>query len=285
MSDIKVLSFDLDGTLLTSKKKIDEKTINWINENEDKFEFYIFASGRKIDQILPYVNIFSDKVQQKTYVISSGGEYIYAPNGTKMWSAESIEAGEAAQICRVIKTYYPKKACIIVTENCDYAVHDRLNVSSKLKNVYHIIRGIHNFKNIDVKNAEMLTESIEKIIVHQITQEDVKAILNDRTEYSISLIEKKQIDIRLKNVNKSYAIRYILVQNDCLTENVMAFGDDENDIDVFEVFSETVAMGNASDSLKRKAKYITDDNDNQGVFKFLSDYFEGELQWRRREFY
>ena len=53
------------------------------------------------------------------------------------------------------------------------------------------------------------------------------------------------------------------------TENIIAFGDDTNDIEMIKNAGIGVAMGNADEQLKNIADFITDTNQNDGVAKFL----------------
>ena len=53
----------------------------------------------------------------------------------------------------------------------------------------------------------------------------------------------------------------------------MAIGDNNNDLGTIEFAGLGIAMGNASDDVKRAADHITSDNDNDGVaeaiYKFI----------------
>ena len=51
-----------------------------------------------------------------------------------------------------------------------------------------------------------------------------------------------------------------------------AFGDDNNDISLFEKVGQGIAMGNATAALKRVAKHIAPSNDRDGVGKGLYRY-------------
>jgi hypothetical protein len=50
-------------------------------------------------------------------------------------------------------------------------------------------------------------------------------------------------------------------------EDVIVFGDNNNDLSMFTDDWFKVAMGNATEELKAKADYITDDVDKDGVYK------------------
>ena len=50
-------------------------------------------------------------------------------------------------------------------------------------------------------------------------------------------------------------------------EDVIVFGDDYNDLDMFDEQFYCVAMGNGCDALKEKADYVADTNVNDGIYK------------------
>ncbi|WP_035358837.1 Cof-type HAD-IIB family hydrolase [[Acholeplasma] multilocale] len=54
--------------------------------------------------------------------------------------------------------------------------------------------------------------------------------------------------------------------------DVVVFGDNMNDLSMFEKIPNCVAVGNAVEPIKKLAKYITDTNLNGGVGKFINEY-------------
>ena len=58
-------------------------------------------------------------------------------------------------------------------------------------------------------------------------------------------------------------------------ENVMAFGDAENDIEMIKEAGIGVAMGNAMDSVKKVADVVTSSNDENGIGQVIDDLLEG----------
>ena len=52
-------------------------------------------------------------------------------------------------------------------------------------------------------------------------------------------------------------------------KEIITIGDGENDISMFNITPNSVAMGNALEYIKKQAKYITSSNDEDGVAKVL----------------
>ena len=57
-------------------------------------------------------------------------------------------------------------------------------------------------------------------------------------------------------------------------DDIIAFGDSFNDIDMLEYAGFGVAMGNAPDPVKASADAVTDDNDHDGLAKAINKYME-----------
>ena len=73
--------------------------------------------------------------------------------------------------------------------------------------------------------------------------------------------------------SKSDAIHMLKNHFNVDREEIMAFGDNFNDIDMLQYAGLGVAMGNASDEVKKAADIVTDINDNEGERQILDKYF------------
>lgn len=73
------------------------------------------------------------------------------------------------------------------------------------------------------------------------------------------------VQIMQKSASKEEALQWVLHDIGVKAENVMVFGDDFNDLGLFQMCGFPIAMGNAIIELKNCAAHITDSNDNDGV--------------------
>lgn len=79
-------------------------------------------------------------------------------------------------------------------------------------------------------------------------------------------------DIFARDVNKTRTIESIVMLNHFTWDNVMSFGDGENDIEMLKKAGIGVAMGNANDNVKKHADYITTNCDDDGIYHALKHY-------------
>lgn len=73
------------------------------------------------------------------------------------------------------------------------------------------------------------------------------------------------VQIMQKSASKEEAVQWVLNDIGVKSKHVMVFGDDFNDLGLFEMCGFPIAMGNAIIELKNCAAHVTDSNDNDGV--------------------
>lgn len=98
----------------------------------------------------------------------------------------------------------------------------------------------------------------------------VGQMLSDRlTECKITRWNGNAVDIISKGGGKVQGIRAYLEKNGIKREETIAFGDGENDMEMLGYAGIGVAMGNAGDSVKAAADYVTSGVDEDGIFRAL----------------
>ena len=127
---------------------------------------------------------------------------------------------------------------------------------------------IEDYKASDVKAISccVLFETVEQMwkAYHELE--------NDMTivAYDHGLI---RMDVYHKGFKKGTACEYLYQKIGVDKIDTYAFGDGINDCEMFELVGHGIAMGNAVDSLKSMAEYITDDVDHHGIVKAFQKYF------------
>jgi len=82
------------------------------------------------------------------------------------------------------------------------------------------------------------------------------------------------IQVMSRQATKERALSHLLSMWGISADSVVVFGDDSPDIGMFKAFPHSVAMGNASESVKEAAAYTTRRNDEEGIAYALREYFE-----------
>lgn len=77
------------------------------------------------------------------------------------------------------------------------------------------------------------------------------------------------IDIQRAEINKGYAVSQLIRQISFPAMQVVAIGDQQNDVSMFAAADIGIAMGNAPESVKQQASYVTSANDDEGIVRAL----------------
>jgi HAD-superfamily hydrolase, subfamily IIB len=85
-------------------------------------------------------------------------------------------------------------------------------------------------------------------------------------DVQIKVVAPETINIFSANVSKGTAIEFLLAKLGIEKSEALAFGDEENDFEMFDAVGMPIAMGNAIPQLQAKASFVTDDVDNDGIF-------------------
>lgn len=80
------------------------------------------------------------------------------------------------------------------------------------------------------------------------------------------------MDIYLPDGGKVFGIKKLLEREGLGTEDIIAFGDGDNDIEMLKFAGLGVAMGNAPDNVKAEADYVTDRVDEDGIWNALKHF-------------
>lgn len=123
-------------------------------------------------------------------------------------------------------------------------------------------------KNIDFRPHNILLAQDETTI-----SKPAKLLMGkygDQTSQMYS--ETYYYEIMPKDVSKGHALLEIAEYLGIDQENIIAFGDQDNDMSMIQMAGVGVAMGNAIDSLKAAADYVTLTNNEDGIAAYLEKY-------------
>ena len=78
------------------------------------------------------------------------------------------------------------------------------------------------------------------------------------------------LEINSPNTSKAKALKYLADKYNINSDNIIAFGDNNNDLEMLEFAGISVAVENAEDTVKSKSLYITKSNEENGVGLFIN---------------
>jgi len=260
---------DLDGTLLDSSEYISDYSLDVINHFIQNGGCFSYATARSI--------VTASKITKGleiiTPVICNNGSYIVDSISGKLLQTNFFSTDEVEYISSVLISHniYPVMQSFIngveklsyikeyVTNAMQHYLNSRIGdprrrVVSTSSDLY--LGDIFRFGCMD--SEENLLE------IKDIFEADTRFYcIYTKEVYS----NEKSFEILPKTVSKANAALQLKDMLGC--DKMIVFGDEMNDIPLFQVADEKYATANAVDELKEIATTVIDSNDNDGVAKWI----------------
>lgn len=269
----KMLVMDLDGTLLTSEKKILESTKNKIFETIENGNIVVLASGR------PGAGI--EFIAENLKLHQNGG-YVISYNGAKV---KNCLTGDIIFQNSLDNKYLPYLLEFANKNDLGLSTYHGKNVFAGTKhNEYMEYESrICNMPIIDVKDfVNEINFPIYKCIITakpEVAKEKVielNNILGDKL--SIYRSDPFFIEIMSQNVSKSIAIDVLAKKLQIENNNIICCGDGFNDLPMIKYAGIGIAMKNAQEEVKKYADYITKKTNDEGGIEEIIDKFLNEAE-------
>ncbi|MEI0703020.1 Cof-type HAD-IIB family hydrolase [Brachyspira intermedia] len=259
---IKLIATDLDGTLLNDKKEIGSYTVEILNKlmNDYKIEL-ILSSGRPYEGVKNYNKL----LKNNNYSIIFNGACIADKEG-KVVYRKTIEENISESIIKLSEKY---DVCIHIYDNGKYIVSkEDFPIKSYVQKEQSLpaVYGLNNIRTYIIDKMLILGQ---RDILNKL-QEEIDSQFNVHSCFSGPL----SLEITANGANKGNALKWICDNKGISPDNIIAFGDNFNDIEMIEYAGIGVAMSNAEEELKQKANYTTLSNEEDGVGNFLKNIFK-----------
>ena len=249
---IEAIFFDIDGTLVDSDSgTIPKSTLFSLTELKRKGFRLFVASGRPLCNISPEV---LKAVRWDGYICSNGAAFHNADYHLLRSHAFSTKQKE-----QLFSLCEEKKITLVYqTPEEMFCV---LKYDDDLENAF-------SFFHMPVPlYRKYSSEEVNMATVYQKEDFDF-TVLNSISSLSTVKGKAPYADVMLSAFNKGTAINECRVLFD-ISQDCLAFGDGDNDLEMIESADISVAMGNATEKLKKKATLCTEGVDSDGIYKAL----------------
>lgn len=285
---IKLIALDLDGTLLKDNHTIDMETLEFLKSLKDTS--YFIATGRCysfVEDIIKNYDLDCD------LLLNNGHEFISKDKKVR-WDYPFK------------KDVLKEVVSILLKYSCEFMMYDsngKKYTFTPLEKLYdnHIeFTALHYGENIDhlldkplfskesYLRDTVLLDNIDDLDELNILKIDIRAIsedLSSKTLIELNTIENLSITSSYNNLievcddymSKGSMVKKIAELYNVTLDEVASFGDGSNDIEMLDMAKYSFAMGNASDKVKKYAKFVTDTNGNQGILKGLKRLLDDKL--------
>lgn len=244
---------DLDRTLLWTDKTLSDFTVSVFKKCISLGIKIVFATARPKRSVTEY----QAKIKCNGVVYHNGAVVYF---NDKEINKTGIDYITAKNILFNIAKDIPDATLSIEINDTLYANFD----TSTLWKYTTAITS--DFTDLPAINAD-------KIIVGASSAKEIEILekyLSD--DLYIELADNKLGLIMHKQATKMNGILHICDKCNIPISEIIAFGDDYNDIEMIKKCGIGVAMSNAIDEVKNASDYVCDTNDNDGVAKWLNEH-------------
>lgn len=270
----KLIATDCDGTILNSEGFLPNEIIDTFRKLHNKGIHILVATGRNDILAKDYL----DELNINCPIAGCNGATLvnfYSKQKYFIKSMDTTSLDKIFDICQDNNIGVK----IFTTDTCytnDKTLYEGgiglITTKYKRKMKYSV-----NYKLIDNMHSVSNLDNVVKAVV---IENDIPKLLKLRDTINISIPSVKAvqsnwncIDINSKDVSKGNAILDYAKIVGVKPEEIIAFGDSENDISMLKCAGIGVAVSNAQDCVKEAADEIVDTNDNFGVAKFLKGIY------------
>lgn len=261
---IKLVVLDLDGTLLDEQKEISPQTMQTIRNVQEKGIAVTLASSRPLCSILPYARA----LQLDLPLIAHSGAIITgaAGNGFRLRQPLNPPSARAAIELLEKNAYYIKAYC----DDILY-VQEAIAETIKYSQVYGVA-----YREVGKNNLTSLPEPPVRLMMFDRDSRRIERIpeLLGGLQHDFSFANDTEYGLEMVNrsVNKGQAVKMLCDGLGLAMREVMAIGNEGNDIEMIKMAGLGIAMGNACAGLKRVAAAVTKSNMESGVAYALNKY-------------
>ena len=288
--NIKAIVMDMDGTLLNSKDKISPKTKDALIECQKNGIKIVLASGRNYGRIKPYL----EELHLEEFgglLIEINGIAIYDMSTNQRTILRQMHEDEVHPVFSYLMNLNAESIAVYDEGLFDYMPDHILTMKQKLRLSLDLLEDYPWTAGAwswfwDMRNGYPCQKYIEKveeidcpINKFQILQET--DILNEIEEklihkygdhFEVFRTTPRQIEMGPKGYTKGDTLARLMKNFGWSKDEVFVFGDGGNDISMFKQTNYSFAMGQALESVKNEAKYITLSNDEDGIYEALMKF-------------
>lgn len=267
---IKLIAFDLDGTLLNKDHQLAAKTIEAVEKVRQKGIRTLVATGRMYCSAKPHIK----KLGMEDPIITYNGALVVDPKQNSPLFHEPIPKSTAKKITEMVvkNNYYLQ---LYIDDNLFVAENN------KFTEKYGDISGIK--AEVVGRLDKFIDDAPTKMLIIEENEKKQKQIHeflaeNFGDEIEISSSYPIFIEITKKGMSKAVPLKNLSTKMGIKQSEVMAFGDGLNDLKMIKWAGKGVAMGNADPKLRQAADDIALEHHDLGIAKYLKDEFKLDLE-------
>ena len=270
---IKLIATDLDGTLLDPKGQVDlprlEKILDHLEESGIRF---VIATGNEIHRVKQLLGHLTERV----VLIVANGARIF--EGNQLLQAQTWDDDMVNRALEFFKGRECQDQFVVTSMNGGFVKEG--TVFTQLENFMtpEMIELFYQRMNFVEELESHLFGGVLKmsLVVGEERSDSVLEEINQLFNGHVQAVSSGYgcIDILQAGIHKAWGLQELLKRWDIKAEEIMAFGDSENDVEMLQLAGISYAMENADDKAKAVATDFAPSNSQAGVYQVLEDWLE-----------
>ena len=271
--DIKVIATDMDGTLLDPKGQLDlprlEKILDKLDQRHIRF---VIATGNEVHRMRQLLGHLADRV----VLVVANGARIFENNEliqAQTWDDAMVDKALGHFKGRECQDQFVVTAMNggFVKEGTVFTELDKFMTPEMIEKLYQRMNFVDEFDSSLFGGVLKMSMVVGEERLDSVLQE-----VNDLFNGHVRAVSSGYgcIDILQDGIHKAWGLVELLKRWNLKPEQIMAFGDSENDIEMLELAGISYAMENAEEAVKRVATKVAPANSQAGVYKVLENWLE-----------
>jgi len=264
---IKLIAIDMDGTLLNPQHEITPAVKAAIGRARDKGVSIVLATGRPFVGVERYLTEL-DLHQPGQYCISNNGALAHRADSGEVVAEKTLSFDDylyLEQLARELGVHFQAfDKSFLYTPNKDiseYTIHEASLTGIPVR-----------YRAVDEMDPATRFPKIMMIDKPALLDKAISGLpANMRDSYTVLKSAPYFLEILNPLVNKGYGVKMLAEKLGLQQSEVMAIGDQENDLAMIEYAGTGVAMGNAIKSVKKIAQFVTKSNREDGVAHVIEE--------------
>lgn len=284
---MRLIATDMDGTLLNQEREVSQENANAIIQAQEKGITVVVATGRDYTEAINPLK----RAGLRCPIISVNGAEMRSEDGEKLVSTplsykQYKIINDTLRENKIYYEIYTSKGAY--TNNQELALQVVVDVLKSTGEVEgdeeHLFQiAERRFQNAEIVFVEDYHEIIEdeKVEIHKVlafTMDDTAKLKArqelQKNQYALSVSSSAHENLEITNINaqKGIALQQYAKSKGIKMEDVMAIGDNFNDLSMLEVAGVSVAMENAEQKVKDVCLFVTKANDENGVAFAINEF-------------
>ncbi|MDO5799814.1 MAG: Cof-type HAD-IIB family hydrolase [Eubacteriales bacterium] len=274
---VKLIASDLDGTLLTDKKELSSGTRKALDMAAAQGIYIVPATGRSFESVPAMIREY----QGVEYLITANGGAVYSTVEKRRIYQQLLRPESVKAAIAVRKR--EQMVMEVVIDGVPYAeeeyVRDPIRYLATEYGAKYIRATRRPVKDIFQFAAEHAIEldSISFVCGHEDRDRLYRSLEDEIPDIYVTSSVSNLLEIGHKDAGKGKTLLWLLDYLGISPEEVMAFGDADNDSSMLKAVKYGFAMGNATENCKKSAAYLTGTNTEDGVASAILSYIRCEI--------